>query len=133
MAKVNGKMVAGEVGNKVGGKTVCARACKKENMAWRCVEDSVRYQRAVAREMSHRTALKIETEVLDGIFLNLNERSRWKSSNVQNRILRRVVGKRQAQARHRKIGRADNLASAYYVTLGTSECLTAINRKRRAA
>lgn len=127
MAKGNDKKAATRLGNEG------AKACKKENMAWRYIEDTVRYQRAVAKEMSHRTTLKVETEVLDGIFLNLNERSRWKSFNVQNRILRRVVEKRQAQARHRKIGGTDNLASPYYVSRATSECLTMISRKRRAA
>ncbi len=127
MAKGSDKKIAARLGNEG------TRACKKDNMAWRCVEDTVRYQRAVAKEMSHRTTLKIEAEVLDGMFLNLNERSRWTSSNVQNRILRRVVEKRQAQARHRKVGRADNLASPYYVSRATSECLTMISRKRRAA
>lgn len=42
------------------------------------------------------------TEMNDSKFINLNMKSQVKPASVQNRILRRILEKRQAQANHRR-------------------------------
>ena len=76
---------------------------------------------------------KIEIEVLDGILLNLSIKSRTKSASVQNRILRRIVEKRQAQANHKKHGRTEDLTSVHVSITNISRCMEAIRKKRFAA
>jgi len=79
------------------------------------------------------TTNKIEIEVLDGILLNLNIRSKMKPSKVQDRILRRIVEKRQAQASHKKHGRSEDLTSMHITLACTSKCMKDIRKKRYAA
>ena len=75
-----------------------ADAHRRTNKRWERVETSNRYRKAATEELCNVTTNKIEIEVLDGILLNLNIRSKMKPSKVQDRILRRIVEKRQAQA-----------------------------------
>lgn len=110
-----------------------ANARHKINENWKKVENTPRYRSASAKEMCDTVTKKIEIEVLDGIFLNLNIRSQAKSTNVQNRILRRIVEKRQAQANHKKHGRTDDLTSIHIFITSTSRCMKAIHKKRFAA
>lgn len=78
-----------------------ADAHRRTNKRWERVETSDRYRKAATEELCNVTTNKIEIEVLDGILLNLNIRSKMKPSKVQDRILRRIVEKRQAQASHK--------------------------------
>ena len=82
-----------------------ANARRKVNKSWEKVEHTPRYRSASAKEVCDTITKKIEIEVFDGILLNLSIKSQAKSPSVQNRILRRIVEKRQAQANHKKFGR----------------------------
>lgn len=110
-----------------------ANAHRKVNKSWEKVEHTSRYRSASAREVCDTITKKIEIEVLDGILLNLSIKSQTKPSSVQNRILRRIVEKRQAQANHKKHGRTDDLTSIHISITSTSRCMEAICKKRFAA
>lgn len=110
-----------------------ANARRKLNKTWKKIENTPRYRSASAKEVCNNTTKKIEIEVLDGILLNLNIKSQTKPSNVQNRILRRIVEKRQAQANHKKYGRTEDLTSIHVSITSTSRCMEAIRKKRFAA
>lgn len=110
-----------------------ANARRKVNKIWKKMENTPRYRSASAKEVCETTTKKIEIEVLDGILLNLCIKSQKKSSSVQNRILRRIVEKRQAQANHKKHGRTEDLTSIHISITGTSRCMEAIRKKRFAA
>ena len=100
---------------------------------WMHTENSVRYKAIATEAVYEFTTLKIEAEILDGIFLRLNVRNQSKSSIVQNRLLRRIVEKRQAQANHKKNGRSYDRSSMRLSICCTSKCIKGINKKRRAA
>ena len=110
-----------------------ANARRKVNKSWEDVEHTPRYRSASAKYVCDTITRKIEIEVLDGILLNLSIKSQSKSPSVQNRILRRIVEKRQAQANHKKFGRTEDLTSIYISITGTSRCMEAIRKKRFAA
>lgn len=110
-----------------------ANARRKVNKSWEKVESTPRYRSASAKETCDTITKKIEIEVLDGILLNLSIKIQTKSPSVQNRILRRIVEKRQAQANHKKFGRTEDLTSIYISIAGTSRCMEAIRKKRFAA
>lgn len=110
-----------------------ANARRKVNKSWEKVEHTPRYRSASAKYMCDTITRKIEIEVLDGILLNLSIKSQTKSPSVQNRILRRIVEKRQAQANHKKFGRTEDLTSIHISITGTSRCMEAIRKKRFAA
>ena len=90
-----------------------ANARRKVNKSWEKVEHSPRYRSASVKYVCDTITRKIEIEVLDGILLNLSIKSQAKSASVQNRILRRIVEKRQAQANHKKYGRTEDLTSVH--------------------
>ena len=105
---------------------------KQLNEGWQTMERSRKYRRARDFETYRSTTQKIEAEVMDGIFLNLSERNCDKSFNVQMRLLRRIVEKRQAQANHAKNGRsADRKTNAVNTTL-TRRSLAHLRRLRQA-
>ena len=110
-----------------------ANARRKINKSWEKVESTPRYRSASAKEVCDTITKKIEIEVLDGILLDLSIKSRAKSASVQNRILRRIVEKRQAQANHKKYGRTEDLTSVHVSIISTSRCMEAIRKKRFAA
>lgn len=110
-----------------------ANARRKVNKSWEKVEHTPRYRSASAKYVCDAITRKIEIEVLDGILLNLSIKSQAKSPSVQNRILRRIIEKRQAQANHKKFGRTENLTSIHISITGTSRCMEAIRKKRFAA
>lgn len=107
-----------------------ANARRKVNKSWERVEHTPRYRSASAKEMCDTVTRKIEIEVLDGVLLNLSIKSQTKSASVQNRILRRIVEKRQAQANHKKHGRTKDLSSIHVCITSTSHCMEAIRKKR---
>ena len=110
-----------------------ANARRKVNKKWQDVEKTDRYRKAAIKNFYHHVTREIEIEVLDGIFLNLNVRNQKKSSNVQNRLLRRIVEKRQAQANHKKNGRTEDLTSMHIFISCTTRCMEDIHKKRFAA
>ena len=110
-----------------------ANARRKVNKSWEKVEHTPRYRSASAKYVCDTITRKIEIEVLDGILLNLSIKSQTKSPSIQNRILRRIVEKRQAQANHKKFGRTEDLTSIHISITGTSRCMEAIRKKRSAA
>ena len=110
-----------------------ANARRKVNKSWEKVEHTPRYRSASARYVCDTSTRKIEIEVLDGILLNLSIKSQTKSPSIHNRILRRIVEKRQAQANHKKFGRTEDLTSIHISITGTSRCMEAIRKKRFAA
>ena len=110
-----------------------ANARRKVNKSWEKVEHTPRYRSASAKYVCDTITRKIEIEVLDGILLNLSIKSQTKSPSIQNRILRRIVEKRQAQANHKKFGRTEDLTSIHISITGTSRCMEAIRKKRFAA
>lgn len=110
-----------------------ANARRKVNKSWEKVEHTPRYRSASAKYVCDTITRKIEIEILDGILLNLSIKSQKKSPSVQNRILRRIVEKRQAQANHKKFGRTEDLTSIHISITGTSRCMEAIRKKRFAA
>ena len=109
-----------------------ANARRKVNEKWERIEDTPRYRKAVAKELCQTTTQKIVIDLFDGILLNLNIRSQSKSQSVQNRLLRRIVEKRQAQANHKKNGRTEDLTSVHISISCTNRCMTEISKKRRA-
>lgn len=110
-----------------------ANARRKVNKSWEKVEHTPRYRSAPAKYVCDTITRKIEIEVLDGILFNLSIKSQTKSPSIQNRILRRIVEKRQAQANHKKFGRTEDLTSIHISITGTSRCMEAIRKKRFAA
>lgn len=85
-----------------------ANARRKVAKNWDSLSRSMRYQKAAAREACTVTTLNLIGELFDGIILDLNERNRNKSHNAQQRILRRIVEKRQAQSTHNRVRRSTN-------------------------
>ena len=124
--KVNQKQI-------VKSKKAEANARRKVNKSWEKLEHTPRYRSASAKCVCGTITRKIEIEVLDGILLNLSIKNQAKSPSVQNRILRRIVEKRQAQANHKKFGRTEDLTSIHISITGTSRCMEAIRKKRFAA
>lgn len=110
-----------------------ADARRRTNKRWDRVETSDRYRKVVTEELCNMTTNYIEIEVLYGILLNLNIRSQMKSSRTQNRILRRIVEKRQTQASHKKHGRSEDFTSMHITLACTSKCMKDIRKKRYAA
>lgn len=110
-----------------------ANARRKVNKSWEKVEHTPRYRSASSKEACNTITKMIEIEVLDGILLNLSVKSRIKPMSVQNRILRRIVEKRQAQANHKKHGRTEDLTSIHISIASTIRCMEVIRKKRFAA
>lgn len=110
-----------------------ADARRRTNKRWERVETSDRYRKAAAEELCNVTTNKIEIEALEGILLNLNIRSQVKPSRVQDRILRRIVEKRQAQASHKKHGRSEDFTTVHITLTCTSKCMEGIRKERHAA
>ena len=123
---MNNKEMRKQVKNE---KKAEANARRKTNKRWEHVEASDRYRKAATKELCNMTTNKIEIEVLDGIFLNLSIKSQVKPSRVQDRILRRIVEKRQAQASHKKYGRSEDLTTMHITLTCTSKCMEDIRKK----
>ena len=81
--------------------------------SWAIVGNSMRYKRAAVKEASWNSLDDIKIEVFDGILIALSPHNSGKSLNVQKRVLRRIVEKRQAQIAHRYIGHTDDLTASH--------------------
>lgn len=121
-----------KISNRARQRKAEANARRKVNEKWERIEETPQYKKAVVTEVCQSTTKKIAIELFDGILLELNIRNKQKSANVQNRILRRIVEKRQAQANHQKNGRTDDLTSVHITISCTSKCMDEINKKKRA-
>ena len=121
-----------DIMNKIASQKQIMKNKKAEANSRRKV-NTPRYRSASAKYVCDTITGKIEIEVLDGILLNLSIKSQTKSPSIQNRILRRIVEKRQAQANHKKFGRTEDLASIHISITGTCRCMEAIRKKRFAA
>lgn len=127
---MNNKEMRKQVKNE---KKAEANARRKSNKRWEHVEASDRYRKTATEELCNMTTSKIKIEVLNGILLNLDIKSQVKPSRVQDRILRRIVEKRQAQANHKKHGRSEDLTTMRITLTCTSKCMEEIRKKRHAA
>lgn len=107
-----------------------AKARRKVNKYWQYVETSDKYRKAVRIESYECTTRKIQAEVMDGLLLNLNERNSDKSLNVQLRLLRRIVEKRQAQALHQKSSHDKDRLSLRATICNSSKCMTDLRNLR---
>lgn len=107
-----------------------AKARRKVNDIWQRVESSGKYRRVAAICAGWDTTDKIAIEVLDGIFLNLNDRNCDKSASEQKRILRRIVEKRQAQAIHTKTRHSRDRKGSVAVIVNSSKCMERLHRLR---
>ena len=90
---------------------------------WDIVGNSKRYKRAAVREASRNSLDDIKEEAFDGILIALSSRNSGKSLNVQKRLLRRIVEKRQAQIAHRYIGHTDDLTASHLASVYSSKCM----------
>lgn len=109
-----------------------AKARRKVNEDWQWVESSYKYCKAAAIKAGWDATDMIADEVLDGIFLNLNGRNGEKSASEQNRLLRRIVEKRQAQAVHSKTRKSRNRKMTIIIKSNTSKCMDRIHHLRFA-
>lgn len=98
--------------------------------AWSAVRSGVGYKRAAVKESYRETVRNIENEVFDGILLSLSPRNCEKSMNVQMRLLRRIVEKRQAQVAHRYLGRTQDLLTSYTATANTKRCMKELRKRQ---
>lgn len=95
---------------------------------WAIVGNSKRYKRAAIREVSRHSLDDIKEEAFDGILIALSSRNSGKSLNVQKRLLRRIVEKRQAQIAHRYIGHTDDLTASHLVSVYSSKCMKILHQ-----
>ena len=99
---------------------------KETNKRWMFLEASHKYRRFVAKKKKKKT---LKCELLDGLFISLNERNSSKTDREQARLVRRIVEKRQAQAAHHKLGRTNNLYASKVSSGNASKCMLAIHRQ----
>lgn len=85
-----------------------AKARRKVAERWEILAHGLKYKKAAVFESCVRTTMQMEEELFDGILLNLNSRNSRKSYNIQKRILRRIVEKRQAKSVRRQIKRTED-------------------------
>lgn len=109
-----------------------SRINKHTIMSWKDIEKTGKYRNAVRKETYFSASDRIESEVMDGIFLSLNERNHDKPMNVKLRLLRRIVEKRQAQANHEKSGRSNDRQTNIVNIINTSKSLEKLDRRRHA-
>lgn len=100
-----------------------ANARRKVAERWSHVGSTPRYIRAAVREASYHSVRAIRDEAFDGILLTLTSRNSGKSMNVQKRVLRRIVEKRQAQIAHRYMGHTEDLTASYTTSRCSSRCM----------
>lgn len=96
--------------------------------AWGAVRSGLGYKRAAVRESYRETVKDIEDECFDGILLSLSPRNCDKSMNVQMRLLRRIVEKRQAQITHRYLGHTQDLLTHHTVTANSKRCMKELRK-----
>lgn len=90
---------------------------------WTIVGNSMQYKLAAVRKASLNSLNNIKNEVFEGFLITLSPRYKEKSINVQKRVLRRIVEKRQAQITHKYIGHTDDLVGSHIVSAYSSKCM----------
>lgn len=95
---------------------------------WAIVGNSMRYKCAAVREASWNSFDDIKEEAFDGILITLSSHNSGKSLNVQKRILRRIVEKRQAQIAHRYMGHTDDLTASHLASVYISKCMEMLHQ-----
>lgn len=96
--------------------------------SWAIVGNSMRYKRAAVKEASWNSLDDIKVEVFDGILVTLSPHNSGKSLNVQKRLLRRIVEKRQAQIAHRYIGHTEDLTASHIASAYSSKCMMMLHQ-----
>lgn len=96
--------------------------------SWAIVGNSMRYKRAAVKEASWNSLDDIKVEVFDGILITLSPHNSGKSLNVQKRLLRRIVEKRQAQIAHRYIGHTEELTASHIASAYSSKCMMMLHQ-----
>ena len=105
---------------------------KETNKRWMFLETTRNYRRSLAEETGNKTTKALKSELLDGLFITLNDRNSSKSDKEQARLVRRIVEKRQAQAAHHKIGRTDDLYASKVSRGNVCRCMSAIRQQMYA-
>lgn len=105
---------------------------KETNKRWMFLETTHKYRRSLAKETGNKTTEALKNELLDGLFITLNDRNCKKSDKEQARLVRRIVEKRQAQAAHHKIGRTDDLYASKVSRGNACRCMLAIRQQMYA-
>ena len=95
---------------------------------WAIVGNSMRYNCAAVREASMNSLNDIKEDTFDGILIALSSHNSGKSLNVQKRILRRIVEKRQAQIAHRYMGHTDDLTASHLASVYISKCMEMLHQ-----
>ena len=106
------------------------RKINNRNIAkrWAIVGNSMRYKRAAVREANWNSFDDIKKDAFDGILIALSSHNSGKSLNVQKRVLRRIVEKRQAQIAHRYIGHTDDLTASHLASVYSSKCMKMLHQ-----
>lgn len=110
-----------------------ANARRKVAKSWAFLGAGNKYRKAAVGESCSRITSEIKENFINGIFFDFCEKNSTKSANVQKRLIRRIVEKRQAQASHRRTGHTQDLFASYLVRECCSKCMDEINRFRRRA
>ena len=105
-----------------------ANARHEVNNSWKKVGNSLRYKRAAMRESYIHTVSNMEQMLFDGILLNLSPRNSGKSMNIQMRLVRRIVEKRQAQIIHQCIGRSEDSFAERMAFVYGKRCMRELRR-----
>ena len=96
--------------------------------AWESTSKMVSYKYASARESNRKIISDAKEMLYDGILLSLSHRNSDKSSPVQQRLLRRIIEKRQAQAIHRIAGRSQDRLARRMTRAYSSRCMRKLYR-----
>lgn len=96
--------------------------------SWAIVGNSMRYKRAAVRKASWNSLDDIKEDTFDGILIDLSPHNSGKSLNVQKRVLRRIVEKKQAQIAHRYIGHTEDLTASHIASAYLSKCMKILHQ-----
>ena len=108
-----------------------ANSRRKVAKSWAFLGAGNKYRKAAVGESRSRMTSEIKENLINGTIFDLCEKNSMKRDNVQKRILRRIVEKRQAQASHRRTGHTQDLFASHLVRECCSKCMEEINRFRR--
>ena len=105
------------------------RIRKRLLKSWTKIACGIRYKYAATEEMYRNTMQEMENQMSDGVIqLSLSSRYRDKSINVQKRVLRRIIEKKQSQMAHRFFGHTDNLLTKRIANVFSKRCMKEVSR-----
>ena len=97
--------------------------------AWTKISSSKRYKYAATKETYKNIMQEIEDGMSDGgAALSLSSRYKNKSLNVQKRVLRRIIEKKQSQMAHRFFGHTDDLLTKRIAKFFSKRCMKEVSR-----